>query len=821
MLDHDIQNIDEAGLNFSFDFKGLFNKILNYWKVILLCLILGLLTAYFVNIRKQNVYSLSSLISIENNKSPFSTANTSISFNWGGVSDKVGQIITAFKTRTHNELVVDSLKFYMDYLQEGKYQKIDIYKKAPFTFTPNLATPQLLDNFIGIRFLNKNSFELFTEFESEEGKGQLSTSKAFQTIYNLPVGAFSKTFKVGEPIEFPFLNGVIELKLDYNIKPNSEYFLIFKDFDQVVNSYKNSIKVSSLQKSTSIIELNLIGHNKSKIVDYLNATSAILSKTELERKNQFATNTIKFIDSSLTSVDSNIKDVSQEMDSFRKNNNIIDVEDDMRKISNNLQDFQKQQEEINVKLNYLNSLETYLKTQSDYSGIAAPTSVGIAEVNIMASVTRIIALSTERKTREYTTREESSIFQNIDRQIDAEKNVLLETITSTKNTLRIQLKSTNSTIGTLQSRLSNLPNDQQEFLKIQRQLNISQLAHDEYITKRSEAAIARAANISDIVIVDGAKDIGGGKVGPNTSLNYLIGLLAGFFVPIITLFVVYFLDNTIHGVDEVKRLSSISILGVIGKEKNKNSLVVFQKPKSAVAESFRAIRSSLQFILKNDTNKQAKTILITSSVSGEGKTFCSINMATIYALSGKKTVLVGLDLRKPKIFDDFNLTNEIGVVNYLIGEQSIENIKNTTEIENLNIITAGPVPPNPSELLISERMDTLISTLKQEYDIIILDTPPLGIVTDAQDLAKYSDTNIFILRLNYTKKGMLQFINAKYKGKEIKNLSFVLNFYKDNSSKSYGYGYGYGYGVYGNSYHDNPKKKGFIDKMKQIFKQNE
>ena len=176
--------------------------------------------------------------------------------------------------------------------------------------------------------------------------------------------------------------------------------------------FQNSIKVSSLKQSASIIELSLTGYNKNKIVDYLNATSSILSKTELERKNLFATNTIKFIDSSLTSVDLNIKDVSQEMDSFRKKNKIINVEDDMQKISDNLQDFQKQQEEINVKLNYLNSLETYLKTKSDYSGIAAPTSVGISEMNIIGSVGRIIALSTDRKTREYTTREESSIFEN-------------------------------------------------------------------------------------------------------------------------------------------------------------------------------------------------------------------------------------------------------------------------------------------------------------------------------------------------------------------------------------------------------------------------
>jgi capsular exopolysaccharide synthesis family protein len=709
----------------------------------------------------------------------------------------------------------------MDYLQDGKYQKIDIYTNAPFVFEPNLDAPQLLNNFIGIRFVNENKFEVFTEFEQAQGQGQLYATKNFQTIYNLPVGPFNKVFEVGQLINLPFLNGVIKLKTGSSIKPNSEYFLRFQSFDQVVNSFQKTIKVSALSQSASIIQLVLTGYNKSKIVDYLNATSAILSKTELDRKNLFATNTIKFIDSSLMFLNTNIKGVSQEMDNFRKRNKTIDVEADMQNISVNLQDFQKQQEEINVKLNYLNSLETYLKTKSDYSGIAAPTSVGITEINIMGSVSRIIALSTERKTREYTTREESSIFKNIDRQIEAEKNVLLATIKSTKNTLDSQLKSVGKSIGTLERELSDLPNDQQEFLKIQRQLNVSQAAYDEYITKRSEAAIARAANISDIVIVDGAKDIGGGKIGPDTSLSYLMGLMAGCFIPMLILFVVYFLDNTLHSVDEVKRLSNIPILGVVGKEKGHNSLIVFEKPKSAVAESFRSIRSSLQFMLKNDTKKHANTILITSSVSGEGKTFCSINLATIYALSGKKTVLVGLDLRKPKIFGDFNLTNKIGVVNYLIGEQSLEEITNTTAIENLDIITAGPIPPNPSELLISERMDVLISTLKEAYDVIILDSPPLGIVTDAQDLTKYADTNIFILRLNYTKKGMLQFINAKYKAKEIKNLSFILNFYKPNKSENlgYGYGYGYGYGVYGNSYHENYKKKSFIGKIKQKFKQ--
>src|SRR5690606_35899995 len=197
-------------------------------------------------------------------------------------------------------------------------------------------------------------------------------------------------------------------------------------------------------------------------------------------------------------------------------------------------------------------------------------------------------------------------------------------------------------IATLEAKLSGLPEDQQEFLKIQRKLDISQEAYNVYMDKRSEAAIVKAANVSDISIVDEAKDIGGGLIGPNKSLNYMMALMLGFFVPMFLIFIIFLLDHTIHGSDEVARLSKIPIIGLIGKYRYHNNLVVFEKPKSAVAESFRSIRSSLQFLLNKAPREGGRTIMITSSVSGEGKTFCSINVATVYALSGKRTILLGL-----------------------------------------------------------------------------------------------------------------------------------------------------------------------------------
>ena len=247
-------------------------------------------------------------------------------------------------------------------------------------------------------------------------------------------------------------------------------------------------------------------------------------------------------------------------------------------------------------------------------------------------------------------------------------------------------------------------------------------------------------------------------------------------------------------------------------------MVAFEKPKSAVAESFRAIRSSLQFIYKNQKDANgSKTLMFTSSISGEGKTFCSINTATVYALSGKKTVIVGLDLRKPKIFDDFDVKNDIGAVNYLINDGNLEDITRKTHIPNLDIILSGPIPPNPSELLMSKRMSALIAELKTKYDMIILDTSPLGLVTDALELSQHADATIYMVRLNYTKKGMLSMVNSKYKKGELKNVNLLLNFYRHKKGAGYGYGYGYGYGAYGDSYLEN-EKRGFFYKIKRLLK---
>ena len=421
--------------NITFDFRGFLFKALNLWKMVLLCIGSALIIAYFINIRKPNVYQLDSLISVENDQNPFFTANTSISFNWGGVSGKMGKTMTTIQTRTHNEKVVDSLQFYMDYLVEGKYRKENIYKQAPFLVKLDLSKPQVLYKNIGIRFLSATTFEIFVNFENKRRMAQRFDTKEKYRV-PVPVGDFSRTFSVGETVNLSFFNATIQIVSGRTIKPNTEFYIHFNNFDGIVNSYKNAIQVAPFNKSsTSVLELSLAGNNKDKIADYLNATSAILSRTELERKNLYASNTIKFIDSSLAAVNLDLKDVTDEMNDFRKKNKVFNVDVEMTDISSKLKEFEFQKESEETKLNYLNSLETYLRTKTNYTQIAAPTSVGIVEANILRSVSKITSLAIERQSLEYTTREESEIFKDIDRQIDAEKNVLFETIEATKRTI--------------------------------------------------------------------------------------------------------------------------------------------------------------------------------------------------------------------------------------------------------------------------------------------------------------------------------------------------------------------------------------------------
>ena len=806
----------------TFDFRGFIIKLLSYWPLFLISLAIAFGIAYYINVRKLPVYAISNVISIKDDQNPFFTSNTSLTFNWGGTTDKVNTALITLKSRTHNEKVVDRLQYYLNYLVDGKYQKEDAYKKTPFYIKVDTSQPQILNKHITLRFKDTTTFDIsisFPEDQIQNVQYYNSGRKIMQRSF--AAQEFNQEFKIGEPIQLPFFSGTVYRDPVRLVRTNYPYYFSFVSFNGAVQR-NAGVAVSPESTGSSILKMRKTGNNKAKLVDYLNASVQTLSDDMLERKNLFATKTITFIDSSLNAKSQELLDVENELNDFKDQNAIFNLNDEGKEINTKLNQLDARKERVNIELNYYNVLENYLVTHTDYREVPAPSVAGISESSISTSVAQIISKAQERSTLEYSYKEGAPIFNDIDRQIDAIKKVLLENIRSSKGLKNQELTRINGEIGKYEAQIRKLPKEQQELIKIERRYQLSQNTYNLFLSKRSEANLVKAANVSDVLVIDSAKDTGGGRVGPNTRLNYIMALLFGLFIPFLFVFIRVFFDTKIHTVKDIERLSKIPILGIIGKSKLDGNLAVINKPKSAIAEAFRALRSSLQFIYKKQGLEGAKTVLVTSSISGEGKTFCSINIASVFALSEKKTVLVGLDLRKPKIFGDFNINNDFGVVNYLIGNAEVDEIIQNTSVKSLDVITAGPIPPNPSELLMSGQMEDLMNKLKDKYDYIVLDSPPLGLVSDSLELLEFADATIYMVRQNYTKRGMFGLINEKYKNKEVSNISFVLNFFEGKAKYGYGYGYGYGHGYgygygYGHGYHEEEVKPSLLKRFFNFF----
>ncbi|MEM9023178.1 MAG: polysaccharide biosynthesis tyrosine autokinase, partial [Bacteroidota bacterium] len=356
-------------------------------------------------------------------------------------------------------------------------------------------------------------------------------------------------------------------------------------------------------------------------------------------------------------------------------------------------------------------------------------------------------------------------------------------------------KDLNTRIAALDEQVRLLPQSERTLVDIQRLLTLSENLYIFLMEKRAEAAITRSSNTPDVKVVEPAMQLDQ-PIYPNRKLAYFIALVLGVLVPFLIIFLRDRFDDRITDKDQLMSLTSIPFLGMVPHLTDLNPIAVFSRPKSSVAEAFRILRSNINFFGGEENG--SRVMLITSSIAEEGKTFCAVNLATVIAMSGKKTVILGLDLRKPKLHSNFNLPNDIGLSNYLASGNGVHlsDIVLATNIPNLDFIPSGPTPPNPAELLMSERIGNLIEKLKEDYDFVILDTPPTGLVTDAFILKQHSDLNIYITRQGHTRRLMVRNTDELYRQKRFQDICILLNDVRSSYGYNYGYGYGYGYGYY-------------------------
>jgi len=798
--------------------KDFIFRIISNWKWFVLTIAIAMAIAFYINLSAPKVYGLKATIAVKEKQNPLFSTGTNIAFNWGGVSDKVESIRKALISRSHNEIVVRDLEFYIEYLKEGDFGKDDVYGKTPFKIVLQPNQFQLLNTTIKIEFLDENSFNLSVDFNSDTHYKLINYKDEQLKDLNFNKQNFTKTFSIDEYINLPFLKAQILKVNEHDSLTGKTFYVNLNSIQNVTGRYQN-VRTNGLS-GTSLVELSLTGTNKNRIVDYLNKTIEVLAAYELAEKTNYAYNTKAFIDAQFKNTSDTLKLIEDSIGKFKKDHDIYNLSAEANEVFTQTLGLDKVQLQLSDRIAYFENLENYIKTNSDYSKIPAPAIINIEDGSISALVGELTELSIQKeKLEKEVTANHPSLMLNKEA-LETTRNVLLENLKSLKEITWVTLNNSKKRLGNYNSELSKLPAKEQTLLNYQRKYSLTESNYVFLMQKRYEADIAIAATVSDITVLDSAKDTGQGPILPRKEFNYMVALLLGTILPLFVIISKEILDTHIHSVDEIERMSPIPILGVLGKKTTENNLSVFLKPKSAVAESFRALRSNIQFLFIRNAKTKSKTILVTSSVSGEGKTFISINMATVFALAGKKTILVGFDLRKPKIFKDFGLNNEIGVVNYLISEESEKNIIQKTEVPNLDLITSGPIPPNPSELIIGDATEELINSLKEQYEYIIIDTPPVGIVSDSLELLKYVDATIYVVRQNYSQKGMLKLINEKYEKKEVKNISIVLNDFNIKSKYGYEYGYGYGYGGYGKysrGYHDD-EKKSFLNNLFKKFK---
>ena len=808
----DLNNISDLE---TFDIKGYIFKILAYWKLFIASIIIALLIANFYTKRKKRLYRLETIITVKDEQNPLFSSNTNIMFNWGGASDEVETIITILNSRKHNEKVINKLHYYIDYLQKGKYYFKDVYGKNNFEVVLDSNYNQLKNIPIKLNFLPNNQVNVSIDFEDIEDIYTQNYTTTKTTYFNKSANNFEKKYTINSWIISDYFKFKIVKSNTLDKLDNQEFYIKFNDYNSTVKKYQN-ISVKSHKKGTSIINLGFTGTNKNKIVDFLNTTVDVLNQDQKELKIQYAIKTKKYIDSFFNVAANNLSTIEKDLGDYKQKNQIYDLSLQGQAFFGEVSALEKQATEIKDRIFYYNNLKKYINNAKQLQSIPAPAIVSIEDPTIPKYVNQLITLSKSRETLEQTVNKDYPPLKNLVSEIESTKSVLQENLNTLKATMQEKLKSVNNQLSKNKAKLSKLPKKEQGLIKYKRNYNITALNYEYLKQKQYEAGTVIAANISNIKVIESAKDTGEASIYPKPMFNYLLAFAIGLFLPLLFVLIKEFLDNKIHTVEDIENNYSIPVLGVIGKNTAKNNLAVFLKPKSTIAESFRAIRSNIQFLFK-EKNKKNRTIVVTSSISGEGKTLCSMNIATVFALSEKKTILLGFDLRKPKIFDDFGLTNKEGMSNYLIGQKTLEEVTIKTQISNLDLILSGPTPPNPSELILNELTEDLFKTLKEKYDYIIVDTPPIGLVADALELFKYSDANIYVIRQGYSQKGMPKMIDDKYKNREVENISFILNDFVVNNKYGYGTGYGYGYGYgYGNNaygYHQNDEKKSFFQKL--------
>lgn len=605
-------------------------------------------------------------------------------------------------------------------------------------------------------------------------------------------------------------------KTEFFSGEGSKNFFCIVYSQQFTQSYlQENLRVSIDNIEASIISVGFKEYNKNKAAYIVNLIDSIYLEKTVELKTSKHEKTLNFLRSSLGKTEEDLLDAEKNLEEFIKRNKSAEIKSLYDKVYDKIDNLELEKTSLLKQLYLYNDLKESIEKEHEIESFS-PAIIGIKDVQLIQSVEDYNKLRLEMLRIKGAQTDRTVAFRRKQSMLNNSKLSVLNQLSKNKHILQKEIYGINSSILELESKISDLPSKETELARLKRHYDIYEKFYLLLLEKETEFEIARAGAIPNFVILSHAS-LSSVPVFPQRKMAYGFALGFGVLLSLILVLISYLLDSSLSSLKEIESGLTLPVLGGIPeytKEKmDVSKLIVDQNPKSQISEALRSIRTSLDFMTNSKGKK--KTISITSTISGEGKTFVAVNLAGILSQSGLKVVLLDLDMRKPKVHLSFGVSNDKGMSTLLIGKHTpVECIKNTS-MPNLDFIPSGPTPPNPSELIMRDEFKMLIDKLHETYDIVFIDSPPVGLVTDGILIMKHVDLALYVLRINYSKRSFKANLNKLVQTANFKQMGVIVNAVQN--IHTYGYGYGYGYGYYENGKKE-PTGKTFVDWLKKSLK---
>lgn len=787
--------------NEQIDVKEIFEKYYQYWYFFIIAIVMSIFIGFLFLRYSPKVYNASTTILVKDeNNTSLGSDNIIDGIDLFGKNRNIKNEIGILRSFSLVKQTLKEVDFNISYLNEGKLTSVDIYSRSPFKIVLDSNHLQSLEVKFYVTLISKDEFVIKTKVESGQFYNLIEESylRSSDVVFN-----YEEYHKFDQWIESDYFKFKLEKK-DFTLYDEenwNNYAFVINDINSLTEKFLKRIKIKEIEKDASILKVSLEGNNTIKIADFLDAFSKNYLQIGLNEKNEIATNTISFINNQLIEIRDSLSNIESVLEKFKTENPKIELSKKEYGAFYQIQKLEEEQAILKLNNKYYISLKDYLIKNDNIENILSPSSMGINDPLLNNLILELSRLYSEFEITSQNTKSIHPAVKSLKNQITITKGKILENIENIIISSELSLNDIENRINEFDKLINTLPESERKLVRIQRKYNLNETTYTYLLEKRAEASIAKAGNVADNKIIDKARLSSQDPISPNSRSIYIISIFFGIIIPGIWITAKDLLNDKINSKKDVKKLCDIPILGSITHNNKGTNLVVQNHPKSAISESLRTIRTNIQYL---SSDKEQKVICVSSSISGEGKSFCSMNLSSILASTNNKTVLIGADMRKPKIFDDFELNNDTGLSSYLIGVSTLKEVTQKTNDENLDIIISGPIPPNPAELLEKKIMTDLLIELKKTYKYIIIDTPPIGLVTDGQILMNKSDINLLMVRQGYTTKQMVANINEITQKNNIKNLNIILNDVKSYNSK---YGYQYGYGYYEEDLNLNNKSK--------------